>query len=188
MPNDKSQRTEAAIELDIPVRTAYDQWTQFESFPSFMEGVEEVRQIDDTHVHWVAEIAGHRKEWDAEIIDQQPDKTIAWRSTSGDANQGSVNFESLGAERCRIRLAITYQPEGTAETVGAALGVVKGRVAADLRRFKEFIESRRTATGAWRGSVNRGASERPERLSSARPSAGKAAYGNAYEADNELRD
>jgi uncharacterized membrane protein len=161
---DKPHRIESTLEIDVPVSTAYDQWTQFESFPEFMEGVEEVRQLDDKRLHWVASVAGQRKEWESEIVDQQPDKYIAWRALAGDTNHGSVSFESLGPDRCRVTLLLTYQPESLTEKVGSALGIVKARVEGDLRRFKEFIESRGVETGAWRGSIERGrVGERPTR-------------------------
>jgi uncharacterized membrane protein len=161
---DKPHRIESESEVDVPVNVAYNQWTQFETFPRFMEGVESVKQTDDKHLHWVAEAAGKTKEWDAEIVDQDPDRYIAWRSTSGDRNDGSVSFEALGPDRCRITLLMTYQPETAVEKAGSALGVVKARVEGDLRRFKEFIESQGRETGAWRGAISRGqVGERPDR-------------------------
>ena len=164
MTESKPDRIESEIEVDVPVQVAYNQWTQFESFPSFMEGVERVEQVDDKHVRFVAQVAGKEKEWNAEIVDQDPDRYIAWRSTSGDRNDGSVSFEALGQDRCRITLLMTYSPETVVEKAGSALGLVKARVEADLRRFKEFIEGQGRETGAWRGAISRGrVGERPER-------------------------
>lgn len=153
---DNGHRVETEIECDVPVRTCYNQWTQFESFPQFMEGVEQVEQADDTNLHWVARVGGKRIEWDAKIVAQEPDRLISWASTSGRVNNGMVEFTPLGANRCRIRLVVTYEPEGVVENVGDALGVVKLRIEGDLKRFKEFIENRRIETGAWRGKVKGG--------------------------------
>lgn len=145
---------EKSIDVNVPLRTAYNQWTQFEEFPRFMEGIEEVRQIDDSHLRWRAEIAGKLKEWDAEIVDQIPDQRIAWRSVAGATNAGTVNFTPLAENQTRITVQMVYDPEGFVENVGDALGVADRRVAGDLERFKEFIESRGQETGAWRGSVD----------------------------------
>lgn len=145
---------EKSIDVNVPLRTAYNQWTQFEEFPRFMEGIEEVRQIDDSHLRWRAEIAGKLKEWDAEIVDQIPDQRIAWRSVAGATNAGTVNFTPLAENQTRITVQMVYDPEGFVENVGDALGVADRRVAGDLERFKEFIESRGQETGAWRGSID----------------------------------
>jgi uncharacterized membrane protein len=145
-----------AIDVDVPVRVAYDQWTQFEQLPQFMEGVERVVQLDDATLEWTAEIAGKVKHWRAEITEQRPDEVIAWRSTEGAQNDGQVRFESLGADRTRIESQVDVEPEGLVEKAGDALGVVERRVRGDLERFKEFIESRGQATGAWRGTVDDG--------------------------------
>lgn len=147
---------EAEIEVDVPLRAAYDQWTQFEEFPAFMEGVDEVRQVDATRLHWVASIAGVRREWDARITEQLPDQMVAWTSTGGTRNDGLVTFAALGAHRTRVMLRLDLEPEGALETVGDALGVVRARARTDLHRFKDFIESRLLPTGAWRGEVARG--------------------------------
>jgi uncharacterized membrane protein len=144
---------EESVEVEVPVRTAYDQWTQFEEFPRFMEGVEEVRQISDTKVHWVAEIAGQRREWDAEITEQVPDQRISWCATGGTTNAGVVTFHRLGDGRSKVMLQLEFEPEGMAEQAGDKLGMIKGRVKGDLKRFKSFIETRGTETGAWRGEV-----------------------------------
>jgi uncharacterized membrane protein len=147
-------RFEETIDVDVPVRVAYDQWTQFEEFPRFMEGVERVVQRDEKTLDWTAEIAGQRKDWTAEITDQTPDVRVAWKSTSGDENAGAVLFQSLDPNRTRLTLRIDADPQGPVETVGAALGFLQRRVKGDLERFKEFIESRGTPTGAWRGEIH----------------------------------
>ena len=144
---------EERIEVEVPVRTAYNQWTQFETFPSFMEGVESVRQTDDTHLHWVAAIGGVTRAWDAEITEQHPDERIAWRATSGKRNGGVVTFHRLSDDRSKVMVQLEFEPEGTRERVGSAVGVDARRVRGDLRRFKEMIESRGSETGAWRGDV-----------------------------------
>ena len=150
------EQVEKVVEVDRPVSTVYNQWTQFEDFPQFMEGVKEVRQLDDTHLHWRAEIWGKEKEWDAEITEQEPDSRISWKSVSGAPNAGTVRFEPVGPDRTRVRLTMAYDPEGVMENVGDALGVFTSRVAHDVERFKEFIESRGAETGAWRGEVDGG--------------------------------
>ena len=144
---------EKSIEVNVPVRTAYNQWTQFEEFPRFMEGVKEVNQLDDTHLHWKAAIAGQEKEWDAEITEQTPDQRIAWTSRGGAINGGVVTFHRLSDARSKVMLQLEYAPQGVAENVGDALGVVSLRVQGDLERFKVFIEKRGRETGAWRGQV-----------------------------------
>jgi len=143
-----------AIDVNVPIRIAYDQWTQFETFPKFMEGVENVVQGDDKTLHWTAKIAGQRKEWTAEITDQTPDKRIAWKSISGDENAGAVMFESLAPDKTKITLKLDADPEGVVETVGANLGFLERRVKGDLERFKKFIEERAVPTGAWRGEIH----------------------------------
>jgi len=147
---------EKSIEVNVPVRVAYDQWTQFESFPEFMEGVKEVVQLDDKRLRWRAEIGGKEKEWTAEIIEQLPDERIAWRSTSGARNDGVVTFESLGPDRTRIDLRLDYEPDDAAEKIGELAGVVSRRVEADVKRFRDFVESRGAPTGAWRGEIGAG--------------------------------
>ena len=144
---------EKSIEVNVPVRTAYNQWTQFEEFPRFMEGVKEVNQLDDTHLHWKAAIAGQEKEWDAEITEQTPDQRIAWTSRGGAINGGVVTFHRLSDVKSKVMLQLEYAPQGVAENVGDALGVVSLRVQGDLERFKVFIETRGRETGAWRGQV-----------------------------------
>ncbi len=144
-----------SIDVNVPVRTAYNQWTQFEEFPHFMEGVKEVRQITDTTLHWRAEIAGKEEEWDAVISEQIPDQRIAWTSITGAKNAGVVTFHYIDPNTTRVTLQIDYDPQGLVENVGDALGMVKARIGGDLERFKKFIESRQTETGAWRGEVRR---------------------------------
>jgi uncharacterized membrane protein len=144
---------EKSIEINVPVTTAYNQWTQFEEFPKFMEGVKQVKQIDDTHLHWKADIGGKEKEWDAEITEQIPDNRIAWRSRDGAMNAGVVTFHRLSDSTSKIMLQMEYGPEGVVENVGDTVGVVSQRVLGDLERFKRYIESRGRESGAWRGTV-----------------------------------
>jgi uncharacterized membrane protein len=144
------------IEVAVPVQTAYNQWTQFEQFPSFMEGVEFVKQLDDTHLHWVADVGGQKVEWDAEITHQEPDRRIAWRATSGKPNSGDVTFQPVEADKTRIDVEMEYEAEGAKESAGGTLGFDSRRVKSDLERFKDFIEGRGTETGAWRGKVEGG--------------------------------
>ncbi|HSL77247.1 MAG TPA: SRPBCC family protein [Candidatus Limnocylindrales bacterium] len=145
-----------SIDVEVPVRVAYDQWTQFEEFPRFMDGVKRVQQLNDTTLEWTAEINGVERSWQAEITEQEPDQAIAWRSTSGAKNDGRVSFESLGGNRTRTTLELEVEPEGVIEKAGDALGFVERQVEGDLGRFKEFIESRGTPTGGWRGEVEDG--------------------------------
>ena len=145
---------EESIEIERPVRTVYNQWTQFEEFPNFMDGVESVTQVDDTHLHWIAEIAGVRREWDAEVTEQHPDERVAWRSTSGTSNAGVVTFHKLADDRTKVMLQLDVEPEGAVERAGDALGIIRRKATGDLERFKELIESRGAASGAWRGDVS----------------------------------
>ena len=148
-------RVEESIEVAVPVRTAYNHWTQFESFPHFMAGVESITQIDHTHNHWVPSIAGVRREFDTEITEQTPDERIVWSTVAGETKQsGVVTFQSLDATTTRVTTQIEWEPEGIAEKVGDAIGVDDHRVKADMKKFKEFIESRGVETGAWRGDVD----------------------------------
>ncbi|MBZ2209413.1 SRPBCC family protein [Massilia sp. R798] len=142
-----------SIEVNVPLSTAYNQWTQFEEFPRFMDDVHEVRQVDATHLHWRADVAGNEKEWDAEITEQVPDKRIAWRSTSGVRNSGVVTFHRLGDTTTKIMLQMQYTPEGAVERIGDALGAVRMNARRNLERFKEMIEARGKETGAWHGEV-----------------------------------
>ncbi|MBT2500667.1 SRPBCC family protein [Agromyces sp. ISL-38] len=146
----------ADIEVDVPVRVAYDQWTQFESFPEFLGGVDSVRQIDDVMTQWTVSIGGVKREFDAEIGDQVPDDHVTWRSVGEVVHNGRVDFRALGAERTRIDLTIEWEPEGFVEEAGAALQLDDLQVRSDLKRFKDYIEERRTPTGAWRGEIHGG--------------------------------
>jgi uncharacterized membrane protein len=150
------ERIEKSIEVNAPVRPVYNQWTQFEEFPRFMKGVKEVRQVDDTHLHWQAQIWGANKEWDAEITEQVPDQVIAWRSTNGAPNAGTVRFEPVSHDRTLVKLTMEYQPEKTLEKAGDAVGIFTGRVQNTLEDFKQFIEKRGAETGGWRGEVHGG--------------------------------
>ena len=145
---------EQSIDVEVPVRTAYDQWTQFEEFPRFMEGVEKITQLSDTRTHWVTEIAGVTREFDAEITEQEPDQRIAWTSVDEPKQAGVVTFHPLDDSLTRVMLQLEFEPEGLVEKAGDVLGVVRSRTKGDLERFKEFIESRGTETGAWRGEVD----------------------------------
>lgn len=147
---------EKSITVDVPVRTAYDQWTQFESFPRFMDGVEEVRQLDETRLHWKARIAGVTREWDAEIVDQTPDERITWRAVDGTTNVGTVSFASPAPTTTQVTLRMEVEAEGIVEKAGDALNLIDHQVKDDLENFKRFIESRGSETGAWRGDVNPG--------------------------------
>ena len=142
--------------MDVPVRVAYNQWTQFEDFPKFMEGIREVRQVTDKKMHWVAEVGFKEKEWDADIVEQVPDSRVAWRNTTGAPNAGVVTFQPLGADRTRVTARVTYHPESFVEQAGDFLGLVSNRVQGDLDRFKAFIEGRGAETGAWRGEIQGG--------------------------------
>ncbi len=150
---ERASGTKESIDVDVPVSTAYNQWTQFEDFPKFMSSVKEVRQLDDTHLHWRAEVAGKEREWDTEITEQIPDKRIAWRSTSGPWNAGVVTFHKLAEAKTRVMLQMDYEPESIDEKVGDTLGLVKMQAKANLKHFKEMLENRGRETGAWRGAV-----------------------------------
>ena len=147
------QETEESIDIDVPVRTAYNQWTQFEEFPRFMATVESVEQIDDSHLHWRANVAGKMKEWDAELTQQIPDQMIEWRSTNGPKNGGVVTFNKIREGKTRVKLRMWYEPETTMEKVGGALGGVKLTAKGNLMRFAQMLEKRGQETGAWRGEI-----------------------------------
>jgi uncharacterized membrane protein len=148
---------EHEIEVEVPVNTAYNQWTQFEEFPSFMEGVDEVKQLDDTLLHWAATVAGKKAEWDAKIIEQVPNRRIVWESVDGKQTRGAVSFEPAGSgSRTRIRLNMSYTPDGIKEKVGSAVGLDDRRVRGDLERFRTLIEAQRVESGAWRGEIKGG--------------------------------
>jgi carbon monoxide dehydrogenase subunit G len=147
-------KVEKSIQVDVPVTTAYNQWTQFEDFPHFMGGVKEVRQLGDDRMHWVAEIGGVRREWDAAVLEQVPDQKVAWAATSGATNAGAVRFQPAGPNSTIVHLELEYEPEGLVEQVGDKLGIVGRQAESDLERFKRLIEDQGYASGAWRGSVN----------------------------------
>jgi uncharacterized membrane protein len=147
---------EKSIDVDVPIRVAYDQWTQFESFPEFMDGVESITQTGDRQTHWVTKIGGVEREFDAEITEQHPDERVAWKSTSGDTHHaGVVTFHKITDTTTRIMIQLDWEPKGIVEKVGAVVGVDDHQISADAKRFKAFIESRGTETGAWRGDVPR---------------------------------
>ena len=150
------ERIQKSIDVDRPLQQVYNQWTQFEEFPRFMEGVKEVKQLDDTRLHWVAEIAGKEKQWNAKIIEQIPDLRVAWESESGEYTSGVVSFQALGPDRTRVTLELSYDPKGFIENAGDTIGVVSRRIENDLEHFKEFIENRGQETGAWRGTIREG--------------------------------
>ena len=144
---------EKSIEVDVPVRAAYNQWTQFEEFPRFMEGVKGVQQLDDKRLYWRAEIAGQEVEWGAEILEQMVERHISWRSTTGPRHAGTVTFEPLAPNRTRLTLRMEYEPEGLTQKLAEWFGALDSRIEGDLRRFKTFIEARGIETGAWRGEI-----------------------------------
>jgi uncharacterized membrane protein len=143
------------VDVDVPIRLAYDQWTQFESFPKFMGGVDSITQVDDTHTHWKTTVAGVTREFDTEITEQHPEERVAWKSTDGTTHAGVVTFHKLDDSTTRVTVQMDWEPEGLKEKAGAAVGVDDHQVKADLKRFKEFIEERGQAEGAWRGEVPR---------------------------------
>jgi len=145
-----------SVDVDVDVRTAYNQWTQFESFPDFMEGVEQIRQIDDTHTHWVTKIGRSTREFDATITEQHPDERVAWRSDSGPSHAGVITFHRLDFNKTRVTAQMEIDPEGFVENVADKLGILDRRVHGDMERFKAFIEKRGgRETGSWRGDVDR---------------------------------
>ena len=146
---------EYSIDVHVPVRTAYNQWTQFEEFPRFMEKVNEVRQLDEKRLHWRATLAGKEEEWDAVITEQTPDQRIAWTSTSGAKNAGVVTFHYIDENTTRVMLQLDYEPEGVVEKAGSAIGIPQRQIEGDMKRFKEFIEARGRETGEWRGEIDR---------------------------------
>ena len=158
------ERIEKVIEVNRPIRAVYDQWTQFEEFPRFMDGVKEVKQLDDTHVHWHAEIAGKDKEWDAEITEQVPDERISWASLESEApNAGTVRFEAIDENRTRVRLVMAYDPQGAVENIGDALGLVGASVQSSVTNFKNYIEAKGSPDGGWRGEVRDGVPQAKDR-------------------------
>ncbi len=149
-------RIEQSIDVNVPVSTAYNQWTQFEEFPKFMEGVKEVRQLDDSHLHWVVEHNNQKHEFDTEISEQRPDERVAWKTTDGKAHAGAVTFHRIDDASSRVMVQMDWEPEGMLETLGKALGSDDRRVKSDLEKFKELIESRGGESGAWRGEIDKG--------------------------------
>lgn len=147
-------RVEKSIDVDKPVRTVYNQWTQFESFPKFMQGVERVEQRDDKRLHWVAELGMAEREWDAEIVEQTPDQVIAWKASGDTTNDGRVTFQEIAPDRTRVNLVFEYEPQDLLEKVGDKLKVVDKRIEGDLERFKKYIEERGVEEGAWRGEIH----------------------------------
>jgi ribosome-associated toxin RatA of RatAB toxin-antitoxin module len=152
-----STRVEKTVLVNVPVSTAYNQWTQFEDFPQFMNGIKKVTQLGDDRLEWVAELAGVRRQWEARILEQVPDRKVAWAATEGATNAGEVSFEDIGGGQTRVHLTLEYEPEGLVEKIGDKLNVVENQAEGDLERFKAFIESESYATGAWRGTINEGA-------------------------------
>jgi uncharacterized membrane protein len=144
---------EQTIDVNVPLHTAYNQWTQFEEFPSFMEGVESVTQLDDRHLRWVADIGGETREWQAEIVAQEPDRRVAWRATDGKDNAGVVTFQPIDQSTTRVEVQMQWEPEGMKEKAGSMVGMDDRRVKGDLERFKDMIEKRGVETGAWRGDI-----------------------------------
>ncbi|WP_042372102.1 SRPBCC family protein [Streptacidiphilus neutrinimicus] len=143
-----------SIEVEVPLHTAYNQWTLFEEFPRFMEGVEEVTQIDARHNHWRTKVGGATREFDTEIVDQLPDERIAWRTIGGEVQQhGVVTFQRLDQTRTAVRMALAFEPEGVAEKAADVLGMVDRRVKGDLKRFKQYVEDRGFEEGGWRGRI-----------------------------------
>lgn len=150
-------KVQKSVVVDAPLSTVYNQWTQFEDFPRFMDGVETVTQLADDRLEWVAEIAGVRRQWIAKILEQVPDRKVAWAAVEGATNAGAVTFDEAGPEQTEVHLELEYEPEGFVESVGDRLNIVERQAAGDLERFKEFVESHPRASGAWRGSISEGA-------------------------------
>jgi uncharacterized membrane protein len=149
-----STTVQESIDVHVPVRTAYDQWTQFESFPKFMEGVERIEQVTPTRTHWVTKIAGVKREFDAEITEQHPDERVAWKTDQGTHHAGVVTFHRIDDATTRVTLQMDHDPQGLVEKAADALGIVQGRIRGDLQNFKQFIEARGTEEGGWRGNVD----------------------------------
>ncbi len=150
-------KVEKSVQVNAPISAVYNQWTQFEEFPQFMGGVKDVHQHDDQRLHWIAEIAGVKREWEATILEQVPDEKIAWAATEGATNAGAVYFAALGPDETTVRLSLEYEPEGLVEQAGDRLNIIEKRAEADLEKFKQLMESRGAASGGWRGEVNPGA-------------------------------
>jgi uncharacterized protein (TIGR02271 family) len=180
--------TTHSIEVNAPLHAVYNQWTQFEEFPRFMEGVEQVRQEGEKRLFWKAKIGGKVKEWEAEIVDQVPDERITWQSVDGSPNSGTVTFEEIGPDRTRVTATIVYEPEGFLEKTGDALGFPSGRVQADLERFRGFIEERGRETGSWRGQIGQGETPYPSSMSPSGTTEGfrKEIEGQPYRTEAEI--
>jgi uncharacterized membrane protein len=153
---------EESVEVEAPVRAVYDQWTQFEEFPRFMEGIEEVRQLDDAHLRWVASIGGARREWEAEISEQRPDERVAWHSRGGKPNGGVVTFHRLADDRSKVMVQLEFEPQGLRERVGHAVGADERRVRRDLQAFKRLVEADGRQSGGWRGEIDHGTVTTPD--------------------------
>lgn len=151
-----------SVDVAVPVETAYNQWTQFEDFPRFMQGVDRVDQVDDTHTHWVTSIGGAKREFDAEITEQRPDERVAWRVVSGPKQAGVVTVHRIDDTHTRVHLQMDFEPEGAMEKIGDTVGAVQSRLKGDLGRFKKFIEERQSETGSWRGEVPRSEQRKPQ--------------------------
>lgn len=147
-------RFDESIDVNASVSEAYNLFSQFERFPGFMEGVEEVRRTGENKLHWKAEVGGREEEWEALITREEPDTAIAWQSVSGSRNLGEVTFEKLDQDSTQVHLHIEYEPEGFVENVGTFLGVVNGRMRGDLKRFKDLVESGGHASG-WHDPAER---------------------------------
>ncbi|GHD39434.1 SRPBCC family protein [Mycetocola manganoxydans] len=171
-----STKVEKSILVNVPLSVAYNQWTQFEEFPHFMSGIKSVTQLGDENLKWVAEIGGVKRQWNAKILEQVPDKKVSWAATDGATNAGSVTFEDVGGGQTQVHLVLEYEPEGLVEKIGDKLNVVENQAEGDLDRFKAFIEAEGYATGAWRGSVDGTTSGEPgvEAAESSRGDSGKA--------------
>lgn len=146
---------EESIEVQAPLSAVYNQWTQFEEFPKFMDGIEEIKQIDDTHMHWVAEFGGSRHEWDAEVTEQKPDERVAWKNTDGLENAGVVTFHRIDDDTTRVMVQMDFVPQGIKEKIGDLIGAPDRQVKGDLGRFKDLIEAQGAEPGGWRGEVKR---------------------------------
>jgi uncharacterized membrane protein len=187
-------RVDEKIEVKVPISTAYNQWTQFEEFPRFMQGIEQVEQLDNTRLHWTAEVGGERKDWYARITRQVPDEVVSWESEGGVVNSGTVVFHPIAAEKTEIQVHMEYEPESAKEKAGGALGVPDRKVESDLKRFKDFIEERGSETGAWRGEIKHGdVANEPSRLGregydNPRPQQGPRDFGEAGRDTGDVSD
>jgi uncharacterized membrane protein len=178
--------TTHSIEVNAPLRTVYNQWTQFEEFPLFMQGVEEVRQEGDKGLFWRANVGGKIKEWQAAITRQVPDERIAWKSIDGSANSGTVVFRALDSSRTKVTATIEYEPEGLLEKTGDALGIPSGRVQADLERFRDFIEARARESGGWRGQIDESSSRRAIPATGSREGFSEEIQGQPYQTEQDV--